>query len=487
VHAVTTPDAPATRTVWIRGALVFALGLVACWIHLGPDLPVWYDNRYYFFVAERAASGTAPHLSLFDPKNHLSSLIGAAAIWLGRCFELSDLFAMRTVSVLFAATTGLLVWLLALRLSTRLIVADLAALAFLSLPQYYEMAAMGARPKVFLAPFVLGCVLAVGRGRPLVAGACGALAFLVWQPAALVVLCALAVLAFLRTPLARLGRFVAAAVAVVAAYHLYFLAHGALDELIEQAYVFPARYFQHDAVSLIANARETFRVHEGWTWTCVVPLLSVAALAALWLSVLRRPRAWLARLRVEPCTLAFLAVAHAALAFTIYDLQGYPDRFFLEPFMAVAVALLFARALRVRAAAAPVLGLALALAASTHALSEPTTGLAAQQRKASALRRIADAGRSVYVVRATHLLAMNRMDNFHPISNFHRGVVDYIRAKTGSPDFRPESDGRLPDVIVIDGETPACLEKLLREYEQVRTIGGPDTYQRRPGRRPRPH
>jgi hypothetical protein len=216
----------------------------------------------------------------------------------------------------------------------------------------------------------------------------------------------------------------------------------------------------------------------------VVPLLSSVALALFWLGLLRRPRHVLARLRGRRTAQASLAVAHAALAFTLYDLQGYPDRFFLEPFMAVAVGLLLARTLRFRPAAFLLPALGLALAVCTHALTEKRTALPMQMRKAAEVKRLHESGLSVYVVRGMHLLAFNRMSNFHPIGAFHRGVDDYIRDKTGSRHFRPESNGELPEVIVIEGDVPACLEEVMREYEATATVGSAEFFRLRRGPTP---
>ena len=90
--------------------LFFALSIVVCLLRGPAGMALLADNQHYFFIAERAASGVAPHLSQFDPKNALSLLITAAAIKVSRLSGIGDdLAAARWISILFcsAAVVGL--------------------------------------------------------------------------------------------------------------------------------------------------------------------------------------------------------------------------------------------------------------------------------------------------------------------------------------------------------------------------------------------
>src|SRR5205085_4969515 len=60
----------------------FLFTVTACW-KLNPlRAPILQDDQVYYFISERAASGIAPHLSEFDPKNALSMMVTAVFIWI---------------------------------------------------------------------------------------------------------------------------------------------------------------------------------------------------------------------------------------------------------------------------------------------------------------------------------------------------------------------------------------------------------------------
>ena len=149
-----------------------------------------------------------------------------------------------------------------------------------------------------------------------------------------------------------------------------------------------------------------------------VPLLFVAWLVRLWSGWWRRSSAVALELARRPDRIYFALGAHAALANCLVSYQGFPDRFFLDPFMVVAAGWLTARALaRVEAhpraarapaavAAASLLGLAI-LAVRGHWNWRDLRGLSEQRRLGTAVGKLIDAGFSIYAVGCTHLLAFN--------------------------------------------------------------------------------
>ena len=472
------PGSPGPSTAVVVAAWL-VVGLVACAIQHPLHVPLQVDNQHYFFIAERAASGTPPHVSQFEPKNAVSMLMTAAAMKVGRVVGVSDLMSARALSVLFAAMVVPLVWLVTREMTTNRVSPHLAAGAMLSFATFFHMAAMGARPKVFLATFLLLTTLAVARRRPAVAGVMAAAAFLCWQPGLLLLGSALVVFVLTGSGLRSIGVCAGAFLAVTLAYEGYFLAHGVLGVQIEQAYLFPATYMQADMTPTaeIAGRRLlwTLKLGHGPQPRNAIAIVALIGFVAWWVRVALRP-ATLLSLRARPGPAFLVLAGHVALAFTLTNFQGHPDAFLVEPFIAV-LAGLTAGALvglvteRAGAGAGRVLigvcAAALALLAVSRAGDraslERRYSLADQLDAGSRVGELLDEGLSVYAVGCTHLLAFNHVSNFVPFGFFFRGLSPYIEQRFGTPIYLPYRDDRPPDVILASRSGLTGADQWLRE------------------------
>ncbi|MFN2426031.1 MAG: hypothetical protein ABR587_06250 [Candidatus Binatia bacterium] len=161
-------------------ALLFLIGLGACW-RLNPlGVPIQFDNQVYYYIAERAASGIPPHVSEFDPKNALSMLMTAAAIRIGRGVGVDDLLAARALSIAVTAAVLPLLWTATRRLGGNRWMAAVAVAVPLLFVDYLSLAVAGARPKVFLVFFEALWMLAAVAGRPILLGVATGCCFLTW-------------------------------------------------------------------------------------------------------------------------------------------------------------------------------------------------------------------------------------------------------------------------------------------------------------------
>lgn len=450
--------------------ILFLAGLLCCLRYDPSSIPLSYDNQHYFFIAERAASGVAPHVSQFDPKHALSMLATAGAMRLGRRLGVDDVIAARVLSIVATASCAALVWLLAREVSSLRAAPWLVACTMLTFTRFFYMGAMGARPKVFLVVFTLLAMLLVARRRSLAAGSAAAGAFLCWQPALLVAAAGVVGLAVERRARA-VAAFGFAFIGVNLAYEAYFIAHGALAEQIEQAYLFPATFMQAPFPPPLDIALRRLgwllRVGEDRPAAAVMPTLALLGLFAFWARVLWRARRHGAPIAIRADgrggLVCVVLAGHGALLFTLTSYQGYPDGFFLAPFMALlcgtgiaALAAAVARRLGSVAAGTTVLvagGALAAIAALTPAgpVEEDrrhTPTLADQRALASEVGRFLDAGMSVYAVGCTHLLAFNHADNFVPYGFFFRGLDRYLLFRLGMLPYMPYRRGELPDVLL---------------------------------------
>src|SRR5262245_17270267 len=98
-------------------ALFFVVALPICALgYRVTRTPIAIDNQTFFYMAERAASGVPPHVSVINHKQALAHLLSAAAIAAGRHFGIDDVYAARTLSIAVGATTVAGTCALALRL-----------------------------------------------------------------------------------------------------------------------------------------------------------------------------------------------------------------------------------------------------------------------------------------------------------------------------------------------------------------------------------
>ena len=155
----------------------------------------------------------------------------------------------------------------------------------------------------------------------------------------------------------------------------------------------------------------------------------------------------------------FVLAAHATFAFTLTNYQGFPDRFFVEPFMAIAVSipvyLVLSRipVLIRRQAMAVVTALSLVallgFGQKARARYQRSAGLGQQRVAAAQISHYLDEGLSVYAVGCTHLLAMSHVNNFTKFGFFFRGVPEYLAAVTGKTNYLSLRNRALPDLVLI--------------------------------------
>lgn len=476
-----------STTATVRGALrasdafwpwfYAALALAACSV-VGPlDVPLVADNQHYFFISERFASGVPPHISHFDPKNALSMMLSGGAIAIGRTFGVADIYSARLLSVMIIAACYGLLWIVAHRYTQSRITAHVAALAAFVFNRFVIMGVVGARPKVFLVFFVLLALLAVQARRPIWAGLVSAAAFLCWQPALLFTGLAPLALIFWARPLRSMMLFALGFLVLFVSYEAYFVYHGAFWEQIEQAYRFPSQYMSGVELRLqpmFTRFQWMTKTKEALSLRSVVPSTGVAFIvgAIAWGAI--RPRRALALLRERPEWAYMLGTGGAALVFLHLDYQGFPDRFIIEPLLAIGfamVACLPLRLLRDNArgtwlAFAPVVFAGGLLAATMPQLEYAEyrgSVLPTQLKIGGRVAALAADGKTIWAVGCTHLLAFAHLDNWQPYGFFFRGMDRYMGDRFGRP-YVPWRDGELPDIVLLSRGKLEGLPHWLPQY-----------------------
>lgn len=458
-------------------ALATALACVAAgaWTR-----PVTGDNQVYFFVAERAASGVPPHLSLVDSKSQLSGLIAAAAMVVGREVGLDDVRSGRVASIALAAAAVALTAELGLLVTGAQAGAQLAALALLTSRGFVKHAAIGTNPKIFLITFVVLAHLLCVRRRWWAAGVAACAAFLCWQPG-LAVVGAVAVEALAVAgggPLAALANF-AGALAVFAAYQLYYATYGVVAEQLRQCYVMTlgsvhgVRSLHRAASALWFVMSDAGRRH-GSLW--LAPVAWFTSMAVGTCALIARPSATMRWLRERPGRVSLVLASIVVTAFTLYDHQGLPDLFLPAPYFALATAWLVVSAADRATAVTGLPHLRAALAVLIAAVMvgqgmgggiaerERSPSLDDQYRAGAATRRYVDGYSGVWVYRSVHLLGFAHADNWVPYALLY----DDIETRFPIRGFRPLRDGRMPEVILAKkGHVPGGRGYLRKEYREL--------------------
>jgi hypothetical protein len=459
--------------------VLFAAGVIAGWRFRPVDRPIFADDQLYFYVAERAASGVPPHVSLVDHKHQLAPLISAAAIAVGRVFGADDVLAGRIVSILAAAAVVPLLGLLAAALTGSFAAGLAAAACTLTLKMFFIEAATGFRPQLFMTFFAVAALLAFARDRRAAAGALAAAAFLSWQPAAVICVALAIAAAFEARPARAVARVVVGGAAIVLAYEAYFAVNGALGEQLYQSYfmgkLLRVPPFTKTLLFFVRGDPTEVR----WRPDALFGGIFLAALAGAWLWALVRPRAAWAAWKQSAAWRAVFLAAHGAVAYTFLDHQAYPDRFFLLPYIVLTAACavgivprLIAR-IPARAIAAAALSAWMITFVPGLGRASNRSGGTLEQQRAIAQRvvEIGDArGGGLWVVGRPDLLALAHRTNWNGFGMLlDANVRAYAQRSSGSRGaYRPMRDGEMPDMVLVARVSARIhLPWLFHEYEKV--------------------
>lgn len=460
-------------------AALFAAGLVQGLRFHPADRAVFADDQLYFYVAERAASGVPPHVSLVDHKHQLTPLVSGAAIAIGRIFGADDVLAGRVPSILLAAAVVPLLCMLGEGLTGSFAAGLVAAACALTFKMFFIEAATGFRPQLFMTFFAVAALVAYARGSRAGAGALAAGSFLCWQPAVVVGAALVAAAIFEERRWGSVRRIVLGGALVLLAYEAYFALNGALGEQLYQSYLMGKRLrippLSNTIVFFVRGDATELR----WRPDALFSGMLLVMMAGAWLWALARPRAAWSAWKSSPGGRAVLVAAHGAVLFTFLDHQAYPDRFFVLPYAALAAACLVALVPR-RLGRVP-LRTPVTLAISLWTISFAPNLVRASNLSGSTLedqRTVAHRlveiselrGGGLWVVGRPDLLAFDRKANWNAFGMLlDEHVREYARRTDESRGaYRPVRDGNMPEMVFVARlEVREWLPWLFSEYDKV--------------------
>lgn len=468
-----------TRRSLFQAAAALAIMSIFVCMSLGLwTRPLSMDNRLYFYIAERAASGVPPHVSAPDVKTQLAPLVDSASIAIGRVVGLDDVRSGRIGALLILIVgiwgVGTTVFALGATRAAAMLGA-LSVLAFSGMPGHVSV---GFNPKILLFSLLAWGPYFVARGRFFTAGALASAAMCCWQPA--LIACACTALAALTAPHWRtaLVRCIAGGLAAFALYEAYFTWHGVLAAQLFQNFALPAGSV-HAGVDWVRGAE--FVLFGSWqgidrvaaAGSCFVLFLAGGIASRLDFEI------WPSGRAPAPTPAVVLVLASGTLMsiFTAYEHQGEPDRFLLCAYFAIAVGVVSDRMLQLvrsridERAALYLQGalIAVLLFTSLRGTYPPpvrTDDLDAQIEVGRVVAMMAEAHGSVWSFGCVHLLALAHLTNHHPLAYFWDDLRSYVEEAT----FSPVVHERLPDVILSCRPVPDG-KHLLKNYQVIRVPG----------------
>lgn len=342
----------------IEGALLFMIFALAYYVYANFtfDDPLYRDLAIYMYGGQQVVEGVPPYVSIFDHKGPLSYFLVGAGVWLGRLVGWGDIYGARAMFFVFGCLTVVAVYMLGRSTFSSRSAGILSALTFLTFYAYARPAASGPEPKTPMVLFEALSLFLMGQKRWFWAALSGSLAFLVWQPMAL--LPATCVLLALFQPRAERLNAVLRALGGAALPPLvvffYYLYQGAVWALVEGMVLFNVLYIDRhgDWVRRIFDPEmpgaiwRWFEVVDGYDLSFVIIFIGLAFVASL---VFARPF----RFRYLPLLITLPLFA----LWTAYDFQAREDFYIFLPYAAIGFGGLIALALRAIGAPRPAAGL----------------------------------------------------------------------------------------------------------------------------------
>lgn len=454
---------------WILLSAVFFLCIFVTSLYGVVTLPLLFDAPHQFFIAERAASGTPPHASQWSAKNELGFLVHAGAVWIGRYLSIPDIYSTRILDLLMVACSAILAIFCSVELSGgRRIAAAGAVLSLLSFRGYLLSAAMGAEPKIPLVFFVFLQIWFAIRNAPFWIALSGMLCFLCWQPTLIVWAGAFVLILFQKEKVRWFAMFFLGTMIPLVLYEMYFYAHGILSEQLHQSYVFPAKFMSGSFQGLSAIYDLALDWGRGSRFTnpsLLFPLVAVAVFFG-------DDKDGILRAAEHKVVWLYLMICFAgAVAFTIYDHQGYSDLFFFLPYLCifsgVGIAWLRNRRKFVSAVIIIVYVIVVIRGPSTGLKESPAYTLQEQIALAKEVQKLHQQYGAIYAIRCAHLLAFNHLDNWSKFSSLFRGVPEYLRTLPLTGAEVPWEARPLPPVVLVrDFTIPEIGAVLKQKYQR---------------------
>lgn len=337
----------------LRGALLFlllaAVTLLVYPVHnLASGLS--RDGAIYLYSGQQLLEGVPPYVSIFDHKGPLAPLISGLGVLISKILGTSQVITVRAVFLGFGFLAIAAVYALSQHLLRSLQGALFSTLTFIGFFSFARYAVAEPEAKTPMLLFQSLSLLFIAQKRWFLAGLCGSLTALIWQPMAIFAL--VAVLLAISRPGERGSRSaflrsVSGAASPIVVVTVLFYFWGALYDLVNGAVLFNLRYLDQEQLPVLTqllNAAEAIFV--GYS-SVLVPVVIASMLAIAVIGLVAVMRLYVVRLHrivadgapakelLDSRFAPLLLSLPFPVAWSLLDFQGYPDFYVFLPYLAV--------------------------------------------------------------------------------------------------------------------------------------------------------
>lgn len=343
----------AKRRRRLKGALVFALlAAVTLLVYPVHNLAggLSRDGAIYLYSGQQLLEGVPPYVSIFDHKGPLAPLISGLGVLISNLLGTSQVITVRTVFLVCGCLAIAAVYLLSRRLLQSTRGAMFSTLTFIGFFSFARYAVAEPEAKTPMLLFQTLALLFTVQRRWFLAGLCGSLTMLIWQPMAVFTL--ITVLLAVARPgesgrRSSVLRAVGGAATPVAAVVVCFYLWGALYELVNGTILFNLRYLDQEQLSVVSEIlRAAEAIFVGYS-SVLVPVVIASMLAIVVVGFVAVIRLYVVRLQrivadgapakelLDSRFAPLLLSLPFPVAWSILDFQGYPDFYVFLPYVAV--------------------------------------------------------------------------------------------------------------------------------------------------------
>jgi len=336
-----TGPAPTPARRALARLLPLVAAAVAAPVLLQNGLRGWLtrDDAALLYAGQQLAEGIPPYRSVATLKGPLAQLVAGSGVAAARAAGWDDVLTVRVLFLLAALVAVALVARLGQEVLGSRRGGFIAALVLAGGLGSARLPAGGPRYATVMLVFLALGLLQTERRRWFSAAAAGSLAYLTWQPAALLPAATL-LLAGLEPRRARaLAAAATGAAAPVALVTARAAARGILGELALRIFLFDLPYLKREPRGLGAHLRVPLETVERVSGRWMLAATAAALVAVLLAAVARRrgSASWAATLRDGRGSVLLLTFP-GFLLWSLLDFQGYGDFYPLLPGIAVGSA-----------------------------------------------------------------------------------------------------------------------------------------------------
>src|SRR5829696_4008409 len=445
-------------------------------------------NGIDLYSGQKMAEGIPHYVSIFDVITPLGPMLAGLGVIISKQLGWSDIYTARLLFFVMGCFAVASVYLLGNSLFRSQRVGVFAALTFLGFYSYAAEIARGPYHKVPMVLFMVLSLLLTSQRRWLLAGLCGSLSFLLWQPTVIFPLVTLFFATMQpqeRRPAAIIRTLTGIGLPLVAV-SAYFYYHGAFSKLLDGSILFHILYGErvygnpgqvgYDSSSFLSRlsvpVNAAFEGYPTMVPAILIGLVMVVDTVFSRWECHRSFRDVLAKDAFAPILLSLPAL----ILWSLIDFQNRKDFFVFLPFAAIGFGAFLDLAVhrigRLEGAALPVGAqrfLTIGLCISLVALAVANESLGTKKSTMDGLREKFDRQRQAATeienrfgsdakwvsISAPELLALQHRTNPTPYAFISFGIDSYIDANTpgGFEGWIKELEAYNPDVIAF-GDRP---------------------------------